>query len=141
MKIGELSKLAGCTPETVRHYERRGIVLPPRRTASGYRDYERGHLEDLVLARHCRALGLSLLEIAELLTLQRKPASPCGDANRLVDQRIAEVKSQIESLQSLMRLLEGLREQCDYSRPARECGILRSLANRGLERGGPRARP
>lgn len=72
-----------------------------------------------------------LLEIsaALLLTLQRKPEKACGGANRLIDQRICEVESQIASLGSLKRLLENLRDECGDSRPSKDCGILKILAD------------
>lgn len=128
MRIGELSRVAGCTPETVRFYESRGVLSRPRRTPSGYRDYERAHVKELIFARHCRALGLTLDEVADLLALKQKPENGCDNANRLVDQRIDEVRSQIASLRSLMRLLKSLRAKCGESRRSKECGILQTLS-------------
>lgn len=130
MKIGELSKQAGCTPETVRFYEQRGLLTSPRRTASGYRDYDTCHAEELIFARHCRTLGLTLEEIEELLAVKRNPENACGNANRLLDQRLDEVRGQIGSLRSLMRHLRSLRDQCGESRRSKDCGILRRLAER-----------
>lgn len=68
-------------------------------------------------------------EVSGLLSLQRKPEKACGGANRLIDQRIRDVESQIASLGSLKRLLENLRDECDESRPSKDCGILRGLAD------------
>jgi DNA-binding transcriptional MerR regulator len=130
MKIGELSKQASCTPETVRFYEQRRLLTPPRRTASGYRDYDPCHADELIFARHCRTLGLTLEEVGELLLVKRNPENACGNANRLLDQRLGEVRGQIASLRSLMRNLQSLRDQCGESRRSKDCGILRKLAER-----------
>lgn len=129
MRIGELARVAGCTAETVRFYEASGVLSRPHRTPSGYRKYEQRHVEELVFARHCRALGLSLREITGLISLQHKPEKACDGANRLIDQRIREVESQIASLGSLKRLLTNLRDGCGDSRPSKDCGILRGLAD------------
>ena len=140
VKIGELSKQAGCTPETVRFYERRGLLNSPKRTASGYRNYDRSHVDELVFARHCRSLGLPLEEVGKLVALKRHPENVCDSANRLLEQRLAEIQAQMASLRTLMRLLKGLRGECGESRRAKDCGILRKLAESdsldGLQRRG-----
>lgn len=73
-------------------------------------------------------LGMPLDEIEELLAVRRNPENACGDANRLLDQRLHEVRSQITSLRALTRHLQALRAQCGESRPSKDCGILRKLA-------------
>lgn len=133
MKIGQLSKHAGCKPETIRFYEHQRVLLPPRRTRSGYRDYDREHLEELMFVRHCRALGLTLEETRELLQLRRDPEQGCEEANRLLDRRLEQVGEQMRSLRGLAHLLKDLRARCGRPAHARECGILQSL---GREEGG-----
>ena len=129
MKIGQLSKQAGCKPETVRFYEHQRLLLAPRRTRSGYRDYDRGHLEELMFVRHCRALGLTLEETRELLQLRREPEQGCEEANRLLDRRLLQVREQMRSLRRLTQLLENLRGQCGRPAQSRNCGILQSLGS------------
>lgn len=127
MKIGQLSKQAGCKPETIRFYEHQRVLLPPRRTRSGYRNYERKHLEELLFVRHCRALGLTLQETRELLELRRDPEQGCEEANRLLERRLLQVREQMQSLRRLTRLLETLRRRCGRPAQSKHCGILRSL--------------
>ena len=129
MKIGQLSKQAGCKPETVRFYEHQRVLLPPRRTRAGYRDYDREHLEELMFVRHCRALGLTLEETRELLQLRREPEQGCEEANRLLDRRLLQVREQMRSLRRLTQLLENLRGLCGRSARSRDCGILQSLGS------------
>ena len=128
MKIGQLSKQAQCKPETIRFYEQQQVLLPPRRTRSGYRDYDRAHLDELLFVRHCRALGLTLEETRELLQLRRDPDRGCEDANRMLDRRLVQVREQMQSLRRLTQQLNSLRAQCDRSVQSRDCGILKSLA-------------
>lgn len=130
MKIGQLSKQAGCKPETIRFYEHQRVLLPPRRTRSGYRDYEREHLDDLLFVRHCRALGLTLEETRELLQLRRDPEQACDEANRLLERRLEQVREQMRSLRGLTRLLQDLRARCSRPAHARDCGILQSLGRK-----------
>lgn len=127
MKIGELSHQAGCRPETIRFYEQQGVLAAPRRTGSGYRDYEPEHLEELLFVRHCRALGLTLEETRELLQLRRVPDKKCDEANRLLERRLEQVREQLRCLRRLTRLLEDLRARCGRSSQAANCGILQSL--------------
>lgn len=127
MKIGHLSKQAGCKPETIRFYEQQRVLLPPRRTHCGYRDYDQEHLQELLFVRDCRALGLTLAETRELLQLRRAPEQGCDNANRLLDRRLKEVREQIRSLRRLTALLQRLRAQCVRSAQSRNCGILQSL--------------
>ena len=134
MKIGQLSKQAGCRPETIRFYEHQRVLLPPRRTRSGYRDYDRKHLDELLFVRHCRALGLTLEETRELLQLRRDPEHGCGEANRLVDRRLVQVREQMRSLRRLTELLQSLRRQCGRPAQSKDCGILQSLGG-GKQRG------
>lgn len=129
MKIGQLSKQAGCKPETIRFYENQQVLLPPRRTRSGYRDYDQAHLDELLFVRQCRALGLPLEETRELLQLRRDPELGCDEANRLLDRRLEQVREQIRLLKQLTQLLQKVRGQCGRSAPSKDCGILKSLAS------------
>ena len=78
MKIGELAALAGCETETIRFYEKQGLLAAPARTASGYRTYQQRHLEDLQFIRHCRAFDMSLSLVRQLLKFREAPSQPCG---------------------------------------------------------------
>lgn len=129
MRIGELAKSGDCDVETVRFYEREGLLEAPARDANGYRRYTEAHQVQLKFIRHCRSLGMGLPEVRTLRSFQASPRSACGEIDQLVDRQIARIHQQIESLRQLERQLHALRDSCHASRPADECGILRTLAS------------
>ncbi|SCK04939.1 Cd(II)/Pb(II)-responsive transcriptional regulator [Vogesella sp. LIG4] len=128
MQIGELAKKSGCDAETVRYYEREGLLPAPARTASGYRRYEQPHLEQLAFIRHCRSLDMSLADIRRLQDYHLHPsAAPCDDINALLDAQIGRIHQQIASLQRLEQQLLTLRARCDAPHTVADCGILKTL--------------
>lgn len=127
MRIGELGKAAGVDVETIRYYEKAGLMPLPGRSANGYRIYSVAHLERLAFIRHCRALDIPLADIRRLLTFVGNPAADCGDIDRLIDEQLARVRARIKSMQALERQLSGLRNQCCVRHVAAECGILHEL--------------
>jgi Cd(II)/Pb(II)-responsive transcriptional regulator len=127
MKIGELAKKAGCQVETVRYYEREGLLPAPARSEGNYRLYGSEHLERLVFIRNCRTLDMTLEEIQRLLSLRDIPHESCAGINALVDEHIEHVEARITSLMALRDQLTELRERCRGTREAEDCGILRQL--------------
>ncbi|MBF0180494.1 MAG: Cd(II)/Pb(II)-responsive transcriptional regulator [Magnetococcales bacterium] len=127
MRIGELAKRTGCGVETVRYYEREGLLEAPQRDASGYRAYGPRHLETLQFARHCRSLGMKLTEIRQLLDFRRHPEGDCAGVNDLLDLQIVQVERQIAAMATLKEQLLLLRGTCAERRTNGKCGILRSL--------------
>ncbi|MDR2113363.1 MAG: MerR family transcriptional regulator, partial [Candidatus Accumulibacter sp.] len=101
MRIGELARLGDCEVETVRFYEREGLLDAPAREANGYRRYARAHLVQLNFIRHCRSLGIGLPEVRLLRRFQANSELACDEVNRLVDRQIARIHQQIESLRLL----------------------------------------
>ena len=128
MRIGELAKLTGCQPETVRFYESKGLLPPPLRSMANYRLYDDSHAVRLHFIRRCRALGMSLNEVATLLGYQDQPERSCSGVNALVDHQLSEIDRQIAELGALRAELSTLRGRCDAVRPAGQCAILRELA-------------
>ena len=128
MRIGELAKQSDCDVETVRFYEREGLLDAPAREANGYRSYGEAHQVQLKFIRHCRSLGMGLAEVRTLRGFQASPESACGEIDQLVDRQIARIHQQIESLRLLERQLHSLRDTCHASQQVSECGILRTLA-------------
>jgi Cd(II)/Pb(II)-responsive transcriptional regulator len=127
MRIGELAKRAAIKVDTVRYYEKAGLLpLPPRRP-NGYREYGNGHLERLAFIRHCRALDMPLDGVRQLLDLLANPSADCQDANRLIDEQLARVRERIADLRILERQLQSLRTQCTSETSSAECGILHEL--------------
>ena len=127
MKIGELAKKAGCRVETVRYYEREGLLPAPARSEGNYRLYGAQHLERLVFIRNCRTLDMTLEEIQRLLALRDPPHESCAGINSLVDEHIEHVQARIDSLQALRDQLTELRDRCNGPKGAEDCGILRQL--------------
>lgn len=127
MRIGELAKMTGCLPETIRFYEQKGLLPPPNRSQANYRLYDAGHAARLHFIRRCRALGMALAEVETLLGYQDQPQRSCSGVNALVDRQLAEIDRQIAELGQLRGELASLRGRCDTVRPASECAILREL--------------
>jgi Cd(II)/Pb(II)-responsive transcriptional regulator len=128
MKIGELAKATGTAIETIRYYEREGLLPGTTRTVGNYRIYSQQHKEHLLFIRHCRSLDMTLNEIRVLLRLKNAPTENCGDVNTLLDEHISHVANRIQELSTLERQLKSLRKLCQKSQDAAHCGILNKLA-------------
>jgi len=133
MKIGELAQVAQCTVETVRYYEKEGLLSAPARTAANYRSYNESHVERLRFIRNCRALDMTHKEIHALLGLMDQPASDCGGVNLLLDEHITHVDVRIAELFQLKQQLSELRQCCQNERAVDACGILQGLASMETE--------
>lgn len=129
MKIGELSQATGVDVETIRYYEKTGLLPAPARLANGYRAYGTSHLERLAFVRHCRALDLPLAEVQRLLNFVDQPGGDCGDIDLLIDGQLARVRARLTSLQALERQLSALRARCDSRHEVHACGILEELVS------------
>ena len=127
MRIGELGQATGVDVETIRYYEKTGLLAEPNRLANGYRSYSQAHLERLSFIRHCRALDIPLADITRLVSFMMQPSSDCGDINSLIDQQIAKVRARLASMQALENQLTTLRSRCDAEHSGLECGILHEL--------------
>ena len=127
MRIGELAKRADCPVETVRYYEKEGLLATPRRANGNYRDFGPEHLERLAFIRRCRSLDMSLPEIRALLEAIEKPDADCGPVNALLDEHIGHVAARVAELEQLKSELDAIRAHCTGKHPASACGILESL--------------
>ena len=112
MKIGELARSAGCPVETVRYYEREGLLAEPARTDKNYRIYDASQVDRLAFIRHCRSLDMTLDEIRRLLRLFDAPDGDLADADAVLDEHIGHVADRITELVSLQHQLSTLRELC-----------------------------
>src|SRR6266498_2054288 len=101
LRVAELAEAAGLSPDTVRYYERAGLLPPPARTAAGYRAYDGGALDRLRFIQGCQRLGLRLREIADLLAIRDTGVCPCEPAEQLLHRRLAEVDAEMARLASL----------------------------------------
>ena len=127
LKIGQLAAAAGTQAETIRYYERQGLLPAPARTHSNYRAYDASHVERLAFIRHCRCLDMTLDEIRSLLQYKDAPAETCEQIDALLDRHIGHVAARIAELKSLEQELLGLRHQCAAGQLVADCGILNGL--------------
>lgn len=132
MKIGELAERSGCLVETIRYYERIGLLMPPKRTGNNYRSYEEQHSERLSFIRHCRTLDMTLDEIRVLLVFRDHPQNECAGVNDLLDSHIVHIAERIRALTTLEAQLRSLRSRCVKADTASSCAILRALGTEEL---------
>ena len=103
MRVGEIVKRSGASRKALRLYEARGILPPPRRTASGYRVYDGEVLSVLNFVQQCRRLGLTLAEIKHIIGLRRSGAAPCAHVRRLLAQKEADLKALLAEVRSILK--------------------------------------
>ena len=127
LTIGRLAKEGGVNLETVRFYERRGLLPKPPRSASGYRLFPADAARRLRFIRSAQKLGFSLKEIRELLSLRVSRATKSRDIRARTEGKIADIDAKIRSLESMKRTLRKLTNVCDGCVPIAECPILDSL--------------
>lgn len=139
MKIGELADAAQTQVETIRYYEREGLLPPAPRTGSNYRIYGVDHVQRLAFVRHCRSLDMTLDEIRLLLRFKDDPQAECGEVNTLLDEHIGHVATRIRELKHLEKQLKQLREQCAGAQDAAHCGILTELTEAACAPSGQRS--
>lgn len=133
MKIGELALAAQCSVETVRYYEKEGLLAEPARSSTNYRCYSEAHVERLRFIRNCRSLDMSHNEIRALFVLMEQPANDCGSVNQLLDKHIDHVNIRIAELVQLRLQLGQLRQLCQQEQGMDDCGILQGLASMELK--------
>lgn len=127
LTTGKLAREVGVGVETVRFYEREGLLAEPPRGASGYRHYAPETVTRLRFIRHAKELGFSLDEIRELLSLRASSEASCEDVRRQIDAKIAAVQEKRRALARLQRALQELAETCGSDAPTSECPILEAL--------------
>jgi Cd(II)/Pb(II)-responsive transcriptional regulator len=132
VRIGELAQRADCDVQTVRFYEREGLLEEPQREASGYRKYDTRHLTRVNFIRHCRSLDISLPEVRRLLEFAQSPTRSCASVDNLLDGHIQLVQSRISALRQLETQLVSLRRTCDGD-ASHPCAILESFMSAAQE--------
>jgi Cu(I)-responsive transcriptional regulator len=126
MRIGHLAKATGTSVETIRYYEREGILPAADRTASNYRHYSQDDLELLTFVRRARTLGFNMADVRELLSLSDRADKPCENVDRLAQKKLIEVERKISDLTKLRNELGQMVGSCESQR-IDECGIVESL--------------
>ncbi|MDZ7651392.1 MAG: Cd(II)/Pb(II)-responsive transcriptional regulator [Burkholderiaceae bacterium] len=130
MRIGEVAERTQTPVDTIRYYERLGMLPKPGRTASNYRAYTPGQVERLNFIRRCRGLDMSLQEIRALLVFCDQPQQHCRSVNEVLDEHIRHVDERISQLRRLAKELRELRGVCRSPGTAADCQILNQLRHR-----------
>lgn len=129
LAIGRLAAAAGVHVETIRFYQRRGLLVPPARPLGGIRRYGAGHLRRLQFIRRAQSVGFTLEEISELLCIHGQEA--CEETRQLTQRRLLEVRHRLEELRHLERELAQLAAACDSATEGAPCPALDFLATGG----------
>ncbi len=125
LTIGKLAKTSGVGVETVRFYERKGLLRRPAKRLSGFRRYEPNDAMRIRFIKRAQDLGFTLAEVKELLELNTNPSATCTDIRRKADRKVSEVEAKIKDLHRMRRSLKELAEACGDSRKAvAQCRIL-----------------
>ena len=127
LTIGQLARKAGVNLETIRYYERRGLIPDPPRNSSGHRQYGQQDLQRTLFIKRAQALGFTLKEIAELLSLRVEPGVSCRDVKERVQAKIADVEKRMAALEEMRAALVRLAQRCTGSGPVSRCPILDEL--------------
>ena len=133
LTIGRLAKQVGVGIETVRFYERQGLIEPPPRTDSNYRVYPQAEAERLKFIKRAKDLGFTLKEIKELLELQHDPHATKADIKKRTVKKIENIKQKVRDLSRILHALEHLAGTCDGKGPLSECPILEALTGENHE--------
>lgn len=126
MQIGDLSRQTGVNIETIRYYERSGVLPVPARKGNGRRVYNEADVGRLGFIRHARDLGFDLQSAVILLALQEQPMASCADASRIAQAQLDEVDRRIVRLQSLRSELSRMVSECGKGTVA-ECRVIEAL--------------
>ena len=125
--ISKLAKKTEVNIQTVRYYERRGLIPEPQRTESGYRQYSHETVSRIRFIKRAQELGFSLKEISELLSLRVDKHTTCGDFKNIAEVKISEVEKKIRSLNGIKKALTKLVALCSGEGPTSECPIVETL--------------
>jgi MerR family mercuric resistance operon transcriptional regulator len=128
LTIGELAKRGGVNLETIRYYERRGLLPKPPRSPSGYRMFSSDSVRRVRFIKRAQELGFSLKEIKELLALRVTPGTTGADVRRRAEAKIADIEEKVQHLRAMKKALTGLTAACCGDGSISECPILESLS-------------
>jgi len=127
LTIGQVAEQSGVGVETVRFYEREGLLEAPARKASGYRQFDQQVVGRIQFIRRAKELGFTLKEIKELLQLKLAPSTNCAEVKGRAEDKIADIETRIDSLTRMKRALVKLTKACSGNGPTTQCPILDAL--------------
>ena len=135
LSIGTLARAADVSVQTIRYYERRGLLPQPARRASGYRVYAAETVTRLRFIRRAQALGFTLAEVAELLGLRVDAETSCEQVQRQLSAKLSEIETKMRMLQEMQRALTTMAAACEQGGPHGTCPVLSALAEGESESG------
>ncbi len=127
MTIGQVARQTGVSVETIRYYEKEGLVDEPERNPSGYRQYPAETIKRILFIQRAKAIGFTLREIHDLLSIQEKPEACCGDLLSRAESKMAEIEAKINELQRMKNALQMLTTECVGDNGLDNCPILDAL--------------
>jgi len=127
LSIGQVAHRAGIGVETVRFYERQGLIEEPPRSGAGYREYPETIVSRIRFIKRAKELGFTLKEIKELLSLRLDPTTTCADVKSRAEAKIVDIDARIRSLQRMKKALVNLTAACSGRGTSSECPILDAL--------------
>lgn len=127
LSIGKIAKRAGVSVETMRFYEREGLIEEPARKESGYRQYMETDVKRLVFIQHAKGLGFSLKEIKDLMSLRANPKTTSKQIKLAAQSKLDDIEEKIKMLQGMRRSLKSLVDKCPGKGPTSDCPILDAL--------------
>jgi len=133
MKIGEVAKRSGIGIETIRYYEREGLLPEPERRPSGYRQYDESSVERLEYIRRAKELGFTLAEIRELLDLSFAAHAGCDHIRQRAEAKVADIEGKIRSLQQMKRSLGKIVERCRTKNSAENCPLVHKTKRKSTQ--------
>ncbi|MCU1248423.1 MAG: MerR family transcriptional regulator [Edaphobacter sp.] len=132
LKIGDVAERGGVNLQTIRYYEREGLLPEPPRLASGYRMFPESAVRRVRFIKRAQELGFSLAEIRELLSLRENADSGAQDMRERAKAKVADVEEKIRTLRAMKNALNALAETCRGCGPLSECPILNALDANGV---------
>ncbi|WP_027189013.1 MerR family transcriptional regulator [Paucidesulfovibrio longus] len=127
LTIGQLAQQSGVQVETVKFYQRRGLIQQPPRPESGFRKYSPETVRQIRFIRRAKELGFSLQEISELLSLRVAPGTSCREIKARAEAKLADIQQKQRDLERMETILRQLAETCQGQGPLSECPILGAL--------------
>jgi MerR family mercuric resistance operon transcriptional regulator len=127
LSIGKLARETGVNVDTIRFWERQGLIPKPVRTASGYRMFTHETVKRIHFIRHAKDLGFSLKETGELLSLRMDPRTRCSEVRERTEAKLADIEQKITTLKKMRRVLRRLADSCPGEGPVAGCPILEAL--------------
>lgn len=140
LRTGQVAAEAGVNVQTLRYYEKRGLLEEPERRRSGYREYRPDAVQLIRFIKRAQELGFTLTEIEELLRLRSDQESACAEVKATAEGKIKDIEQKIQHLRAMKRALGLLSISCDTEGSPRHCPILDALNGEGIERAKPMRR-